>query len=77
MQNAEELVGVTVPLASVVGSPDEAGEANRFSYADFAKSQPFANNILIATAKTAAADLLAQTVISGTPVDALDWDRVL
>ena len=76
MQNPEELVGVTVPLASAVDSPDEAGDAS-FSYADFAKSQPFANNILIATAKTAAADLLAQTVISGTPVDALDWDRVL
>ena len=35
-----------------------------FSYADFAKTYPFANNLLIATTKTAAADLLAQTVIS-------------
>ena len=48
-----------------------------FSYVAFAKRYPFANNIAIATAKTAAADLLAQTVISGTPLDAVDWQRNL
>ena len=48
-----------------------------FSYADFAQQKPFANNILIATGKTAAADLLAQTVIAQTPLDAVDWQRSL
>lgn len=62
--------------ASAVESLDET-EGASFSYADFAKSQPFANNIIIATAKTAAADLLAQTVIGQTPIEALDWDRFL
>jgi len=48
-----------------------------FSYVNFAQSHPFANNVLIATGKTAAADLLAQTVIAQTPLDALDWQRSL
>ena len=46
-----------------------------FSYADFAKTYPFANNLLIATTKTAAADLLAQTVISQTPLAEVDLAR--
>jgi len=32
---------------------------------------------MIATTKTAAADLLAQTVIAQTPLDAVDWQRSL
>ena len=47
------------------------------SYAQFAKEYPFVNNVGIATMKTAAADLLAQVVISGTPVDSIDWQRSL
>ncbi|KAL1503719.1 hypothetical protein AB1Y20_012191 [Prymnesium parvum] len=48
-----------------------------FSYANFARERPFANNILIATTKTAAADLLAQVVIAQTPLDSLDLQRSL
>jgi hypothetical protein len=48
-----------------------------FSYGDFARNYPFANNIGIATCKTAAADLLAQTVIAQTPVSDIDWQRSL
>ena len=50
-------VGVVVPTGG-------AG----FSYAQFAKENPLVNNLGIATAKTAAADLLAQLVIAQTPV---------
>ena len=64
------------PIAEDVLS-DPTEPAVSFSYGEFAKTQPFANNILIATFKTAAADLLAQTVIAGTPLDALDWERSL
>ena len=46
-----------------------------FSYGEFAKQYPFANNIMIATAKTAAADLLAQTVIAQTPLMEVDLQR--
>lgn len=46
-------------------------------YVDFAQRYPFANNLLIATTKTAAADLLAQTVISGTPITEIDLQRSL
>jgi len=46
-----------------------------FSYGAFAKQYPYANNLIIATAKTAAADLLAQTVISGTPLTDVDLQR--
>ena len=48
-----------------------------FSYASFAKTYPFANNIIIATTKTAAADLLAQTVIAHQPITEIDWQRSL
>ena len=48
-----------------------------FSYAEFAQQKPFANNVLIATTKTAAADLLAQLVIAQTPIEQLDWERSL
>ena len=65
------VVGRVVPTkADVVASEG-------FSYVDFAQQYPFANNVAIATAKTAAADLLAQTVIAGTPLDAVDWQRSL
>lgn len=48
-----------------------------FSYAEFARQRPFTNNILIATTKTAAADLLAQVVIAQTPIADIDWQRSL
>lgn len=54
---------------------DDEEKGNSFSYASFAQEYPFANNIMIATTKTAAADLLAQTVISQVPIDAIDWQR--
>ncbi|GAX20726.1 hypothetical protein FisN_7Hh036 [Fistulifera solaris] len=45
------------------------------SYVQFAQTYPFANNILIATTKTAAADFLAQVVIAQTPIAELDLQR--
>lgn len=62
---------------SVAAASPAAGEGEGFSYARFARENPFANNVAIATAKTAAADLLAQTVIAQTPLDAVDWQRSL
>lgn len=52
-------------------------QTSSFSYVEFAKSYPFVNNILIATTKTAAADLLAQTVIGQTPLPEVDLQRSL
>lgn len=46
-----------------------------FSYGDFAKKYPFMNNIMIASTKTAAADLMAQVVIAHTPISSIEWDR--
>lgn len=46
-------------------------------YVRFAKEYPFMNNFIIATLKTCAADLLAQTVIAHTPVSELDLQRSL
>ena len=67
--------GVVAPTdnSGVVASQDEPG----FSYVRFAQEYPFANNLLIASAKTAAADLLAQVVIAQTPLDAIDLQRTL
>ena len=61
---AADVQGVVVPTGG-------------FSYVQFAQEYPFANNIAIATAKTAAADLLAQVVIGGAPLDAVDPSRLL
>jgi len=55
----------------------EGDKANGFSYGEFAKQYPFANNIGIATTKTAAADLLAQVVIGHTPIAEIDYERSL
>ena len=68
-----EIRGVVKPTAT---SGDPAATA-ALSYADFAKKYPFANNVAIATVKTAAADLLAQTVIGGAPITEVDWQRSL
>ena len=54
-----------------ISTADQSG----FAYVEFAKNYPFVNNIGIATAKTAAADLLAQTLIAGTPIAEVDLQR--
>jgi hypothetical protein len=59
----------TVPIEDIQGSS--------FSYVSFARNYPFANNIMIATTKTAAADLLAQTVIAQIPLNEIDLQRSL
>jgi hypothetical protein len=46
-----------------------------FSFGDFVKDYPFSSNLIIASTKTAAADLLAQVVISHTPLASIQWDR--
>ena len=71
--DASQVGGVMVPT----GADSSAAADGGFSYADFAQTYPFANNLAIATTKTAAADLLAQVVIAQTPLDAVDWQRSL
>jgi hypothetical protein len=56
---------------------DEKIENSSFSYVEFAKTYPFATNIMIATTKTAFADLLAQTVMAGAPITDIDLQRSL
>lgn len=53
------------------------GTTNSFSYLEFAQTYPFVNNLLIATTKTATADLIAQTVIAGTKLAEIDLQRSL
>ena len=69
--------GKVVPTGQGKVVPPEDATDEPTGYVAFAQNYPFANNIMIATAKTAAADLLAQTVIAGTPLDAVDWQRSL
>jgi len=66
----DEVRGVVTPT-----SMDGTTSVSSFSYVTFAQDYPFVNNVMIATLKTAAADLLAQTVIAQTPIDAIDWQR--
>ena len=47
----------------------ETNESSSNAYVQFAKENPFLNNIMIATAKTAGADFLAQTALVGTSGD--------
>ncbi|MEM8648880.1 MAG: Mpv17/PMP22 family protein, partial [Pseudomonadota bacterium] len=41
----------------------------------FPKTQPYATNIIIATGKTAAADLMTQVVVEGKSWEQVDWKR--
>ena len=43
----------------------------------FQKTYPFANNIIIATCKTSAADLLTQVAVEKKSFDEIDWQRNL
>jgi len=47
------------------------------SYVAFAKGYPKTNNIIIATLKTSAADLVAQLAIEQKPLSEVDWQRNL
>lgn len=47
------------------------------AYVRFAKDYPFLNNFIIASLKTCAADVMAQTIIGHTPLDELDLQRSL
>jgi len=61
--------GATVAAASL--------PAAGWSYGAFAKANPNLNNLLIATAKTGAADLVAQCVIERKSLSEVDWQRNL
>lgn len=54
---------------------EKSTDNNSFSYLQFAQSYPFVNNLLIATTKTATADLIAQTVIAGAKLADIDVQR--
>jgi hypothetical protein len=54
-----------------------ANVTNQWSYVAFAKAFPKANNIIIATAKTGAADLVAQCIMEGKSFSDIDWKRNL
>lgn len=83
LESTKTEVESAIDLCDIEGSFCEPTEGlqqeknGEFSYGEFAKQYPFINNIGIATTKTAAADLLAQTVIAQTPIDAVDWQRSL
>lgn len=64
-------------VAAELPTAAAAAGASSFSYAAFAKTFPFANNIIIATLKTSAADLMAQCVIERKPLSEVDWKRNL
>jgi hypothetical protein len=46
-----------------------------WSYTKFAKANPNANNLAIASIKTACADLVAQVAVAHTPLTEIDWSR--
>lgn len=56
---------------------ENAAPKTKWSYIAFAKAFPFANNMIIATLKTSAADLVAQAVIEGKSLHEIDWKRNL
>ena len=60
----------------LASSAAAAGDVD-FSYAQWAKEKPLANNLGIAVVKTAAADLVAQLVIAQVPIGDLDYSRLL
>ena len=63
------------PATPTLSAPTPTPPAAGFSYVGFAKAYPFANNVLIATCKTSAADLVAQCAIERKPLSEVDWRR--
>ena len=63
--------------AAAAGAAAEAtaAAAGGLSYGAFARAYPITNNFIIATIKTSAADLLAQTVIENKSFSEVDWQR--
>jgi len=61
---SKERAPIAPPVESI--APVEADTPDESSYIAFAQQYPFVNNVLIATVKAGAADLLAQTVIGGS-----------
>jgi Flp pilus assembly protein CpaB len=62
-------------LCSSSASKTPAASGGGWSYVAFAKANPIANNLMIATLKTAAADLLVQSAIERKSVSEIDWKR--
>ena len=67
-EETKELVDGDEGSPPIIAAPPATNFAQRF---------PFLTNMGIATTKTAAADLLAQTVIAGTPLAEVDLQRSL
>jgi Mpv17 / PMP22 family len=63
----------TPPL--VVNRGDAAASASSSSIWSFPKDHPFAFQMIVATAKTMAADLMVQTVAEGKSLSEVDWKR--
>jgi len=77
-QLAESTAASTTRFSSATKLYAETSSSNDgFNYGEFAKQNPFANNIAIATTKTAAADLIAQVLIGQTPLAEIDYQRSL
>jgi len=72
VNNTNTIVNTTVNAST---SNDNNDDGN--TYIQFAKTYPFANNFIIASLKTTAADVLAQTVIAQTPIQDIDIQRSL
>lgn len=68
---------IEIPPTKYFGDLMENSRLSSFDYGSFAKERPFWNNMMIATIKTGFADFIAQTVIGGTPLDSVDWERSL
>jgi len=60
---------------SSINAPTPEDQDN--AYVRFAKDYPFLNNFIIASIKTCAADVMAQTIIGHTPLPELDIQRSL
>jgi len=74
-KNAKETASTAGEAASKAAAEGAAAASGGFSYVAFAKANPVANNLIIATIKTGAADLMAQMVIERKPFNEVDWQR--
>lgn len=72
---AAESAATAAESATKVSSQVATAAASGFSYVAFAKAYPVTNNLIIATLKTGAADLMAQTVIERKSFNEVDWQR--
>jgi len=75
LRHKSTAAGLTAPTPTAASPTFSASAGLLASLLSFPVRHPFTSNVIIATAKTSAADLIAQTAVEGKGFSEIDWQR--